>query len=123
MLLTTKTQDDLFWELVKEFDARLAALTKKKGSDYNRLADFPDYCPNGWRDSALYVWRCALRILNLMQKPNTASNETFDETLLDLANFARFTWALRQMSAPNIDVDEEIRTKMQKWMRERESTS
>jgi len=99
MLFTSELEDKLFWEKVAEFDRELLKITTKKGSDYNKTAAFPDYCPNGWRDSAVMLWKHSLRFQQLSGTPSEkAANETIDETLLDIANYARYTWAMRRLA-------------------------
>lgn len=98
MLFTTEAEDRRFWELVREFDRRLAELTEAKGADYNKVASMPDYCPGGWQDSAVMLWKHSLRFLQFRLHPkDLPKNETVNETLLDIANYARYTYAMRRL--------------------------
>lgn len=98
MLFTTEAEDRMFWQKVGEFDRKLAEITASKGQDYNKKASFCDYCPTGWRDSALMLWKHSLRFLQFWSTgQEEARHEPVDETLLDIANYARYTWAMRRL--------------------------
>lgn len=98
MLFTTEREDQEFWRFVREYDKKLEAITAKKGADYNKSASFPDYAPKGWTDSGCMLWKHALRFEQFRQHPESApKNETIDETLLDIGNYARYTYAMRRL--------------------------
>lgn len=99
MLFTDKKQDEEFWRLADECLDEVKALAGQKSGDYNRMCDAPDYLPRGWPDGALHVWKCALRLLNLAMVPGRvhSKNEALEDTLLDIVNWARYSYALMKM--------------------------
>ena len=97
MLFTTTAEDAQFWAFVREFDERLKAITERKGADYNAVASFCDYCPGGAYDSGVMLWKHSLRYLQFQMNPRETKNETVEGTLLDIGNYARYTYAMRRL--------------------------